>query len=122
MMPDKPNERRQHLRIDKVLPLRIKTKQFDIATSTQNISCVGAYCKVDKYLDPMTKLNISMVLNNHNTSSKLRNERDIKIKCKGVVVRSEHQDNHYNIAIFFNDIRQSEKDKINKFIKNILSF
>ena len=123
MIPNKPDERREHLRIDSALPLRIKTKEFDITTSTQNISCIGAYCKIDRYLDPMTKLNIDMVLNNqNNASSKAPNQRGVKVKCKGVVVRTEPQDNHYNIAIFFNDIHQNEKNKINKFIKNLLSF
>lgn len=110
-------ERRDHPRIETVLPLNIKTADFDIATSTKNISCVGAYCEVDKYLAPMTKLDIVLVLNDRN--------KNTKVKCQGVVVRSEPQEYNekqekYNIAIYFNYITDPEKQKITKFIKNTL--
>lgn len=107
------SERRSHPRLITALPLRIKTAEFDITTSTRDISCVGAYCQIDKYLPPMTKLDIAMVLNNQPAG--------VRVKCKGVVVRSEPNENKFNIAIFFNDIAETEKEKISKFIKNLLN-
>lgn len=112
-------ERRSSIRVESVLPLRIKTPDFDIVTSTRNISSVGAYCQADKYVAPMTKLDITLILN-HNYAQGPE-VTATKVKCRGVVVRTEQNENKYNLAVFFNDIAESEKEKINKFIKGLLS-
>ena len=96
-------ERRSYPRVDTVLPLGIKAGDFDIVTSTENISCVGAYCRVDKYLAPLTKLDIVLALNSRN--------KNTKVKCRGVVVRTEPDTSlrtkgGYNIAIYFNGISE----------------
>lgn len=111
---NKIEERRKYLRCETTLPLEIKTDGLNIATSTKNISCAGAYCQVNKYLAPMTKLKIAMVLNGP--------KKNTTIRCNGVVVRAEpalisKEAQKYNIAIFFNDIAEAEKEKINSFIK-----
>lgn len=115
---NKIDERRRHPRFETTLPLEIKTGDFDIVTSTKNISCSGAYCQINRYLAPMTKLNIALALNNQG--------REMKVKCKGVVVRSDpalvsEKEQKYNIAIFFNDISESEKEKLTNFINTRLS-
>ena len=116
MKLNREDERRSHPRVETTLPLRIKSSEFDIVTSTKNISCVGAYCQVDRYLAPLTKLDIALVLNHQNNSD--NNTNSIKVRCRGVVVRTEHKVDKYNIAIFFNDISESEKEKINTFVKD----
>lgn len=114
-MPNRETERRSHPRIKTCLPLRITTPEFDIVTSTEDVSCLGAYCQVDKYLAPMTKLDIALVLNNQQGGA-----NNTKVRCRGVVVRTEPEEDKYSIAIFFNDIAEPEKEKINKFVKNLL--
>ncbi|PIQ89561.1 MAG: hypothetical protein COV72_02755 [Candidatus Omnitrophica bacterium CG11_big_fil_rev_8_21_14_0_20_42_13] len=106
-------ERRTSPRVNTALPINIKTEDFDIAASTQNISRSGAYCEVKKYIAPMTKLGIIMVIKDKN--------RELKIKCRGVVVRTEEKNDKYNIAIYFNDIADSEKEKITKYVENLLT-
>ena len=49
-------EKRLHPRIAHELPLRIAVNGYDFSTSTHNISCVGAYCHLDKYMPPFTKI------------------------------------------------------------------
>ncbi|MEK6715497.1 MAG: PilZ domain-containing protein [Candidatus Omnitrophota bacterium] len=119
MKLNRQDERRSHPRVETTLPLRIKNPEFDIVTSTKNISSVGAYCQVDRYLAPLTKLDIALVLNQQNNSN--NNTNSIKVRCRGVVVRTEQAIDKYNIAIFFNDIAEPEKEKINSFVKNLSS-
>jgi len=110
-------ERRRHLRIKKNLPLKISTGDFDIVTETENISCVGAYCKTDKYLVPMTKLKVLILLPVHSRKSIVNK----KVECEGVVVRTESSQNRnhqYKIAIFFNDIKNKDIKKISDYVDN----
>jgi len=108
------NERRQDPRLENNVPVKISQEDGDIVTETANISRSGAYCRVDKYIEPMTKLKINLLLtfkkNNKNVSK--------KISCMGVVVRSEKlpQENDYNVAIFFNDISQRDSECIADYV------
>jgi len=108
-------EKRRHLRIEKNLPIKIKGEEFDIVTETKNISCAGAYCKVDRYVAPFTKVKTTILLSPTKDESKC-------INCKGVVVRVEKLNNvlepQYNIAIYFNEISKMSMLKINRFVKN----
>jgi hypothetical protein len=88
---------------------------YDLVTQTKNISCIGAYCFVDKYIPPMTKVSIVLLLS---LKSKTREKTTTaKVQCKGVVVRTEENPpKSYNIAIYFNEIGQREKNKIAKYV------
>lgn len=102
-------EKRRYPRIKKKLSLKLESKEFDIVTEAENISASGAYCRIEKYLALFTMLDISLFL-----SSKDRAER---IDCKGVVVRiEENLDKTYNIAIYFNEIREMDQEKISQYV------
>ena len=107
-------EKRKHPRIAKNLPLKIEGGEFDIVTETKNISCTGAYCQVDRYVAPFTKVKATMLVSSSDASHK-------NISCKGVVVRVEKNDNtlepQYNIAIYFNEISKANMSKISRFVK-----
>ena len=119
----KPNhgsqERRQHPRLAGNIPLKICCGEFDVVTETQNISRSGAYCRVNKFIEPMTRLKICLLLpfrRDHRTVTK-------KINCEGIVVRTEslpHSD-AFHVAIFFNDIQTRDGDTIAEFVDNMLS-
>jgi hypothetical protein len=111
-------ERRVHPRIDNNVPLKIFHEGGDIVTETGNISRSGAYCKVNKYIAPMTKFKINLLLpvkKNGKTTSK-------KIACEGAVVRIEPSklNQHYNVAIFFNDISQRDAESIADYVSSCL--
>lgn len=55
-------ERRVHPRLDKKLPFKVAANGYDFSTSTQNISCVGAYCQIKKYIPPFTRVSIKLTL------------------------------------------------------------
>lgn len=111
-------ERRQYPRIEKSLPLNIAADGYDFVTNTQNVSCIGAYCRVDKYIPPFTKITIKLILPIMTNDTKGSN---CDIECKGVVVRTEDErDGGFNIAIFFNEIKNGQRKKISQYIDQFL--
>jgi len=109
-------ERRLHPRIDHRLPINLAVNGYDFSTSTHNISCLGAYCRLDKYIPPFTKLAIKLSMPNRDQVHK-----NTVVECKGVVVRSEDEvKGGFNIAIFFNEIRDEQRKKITSYIRQFL--
>ena len=113
------SEKRRHPRILKKLPLKLKIDSFDLSTETLNISSSGVYCQIDKYIEPMTKVSIVLLL-----PLKLKNNTEVtkKVTCKGVVVRTEKNSagDKFNIAIFFSDVLEADAENINRYIETHL--
>jgi c-di-GMP-binding flagellar brake protein YcgR len=109
-------ERRRYPRIEKKLPIKLLTDEYEVSTETKNLSCIGAYCTVDRDIPVLTKLSIMLIL------PKNSKDKYTKVHCRGVVVRKEViNPTKFNIAIFFNDITPKEKNKILKYInKHVL--
>lgn len=117
MIKRKKTERRQYPRIAQRLPLNLAANGYDFSTTTENVSCVGAYCHIDKYIPPFTKimvkLNLPIPINGKNNNS--------NVECKGVVVRTEDATyGGFNIAIFFNAINDTQRHKISQYINQFL--
>ena len=118
MIRHRKEERRRYPRIEHRIPLEIIANGYDFATATQNISCVGAYCRVDKYIPPFTKIMVRLTL-----PIAIGNRRDncCDVECKGVVVRTEDEENGgFNIAVFFNEIKNNQRKKISQYISQFL--
>lgn len=110
-------ERRVHPRLDHTLPVNVAANGYDFSTVTRNISCLGAYCHIEKYIPPFTKVAVRLSLPVIRRSS----EEDLRVECKGVVVRTEDEtDGGFNIAIFFNEIKEPQKKKISQYINQFL--
>lgn len=108
------SERRKFPRIIQRLPIALSVNGYDFSTTTQNISCVGAYCHIDKYVPPFTKVAVKMDLPGASARS--------NVSCHGVVVRTEDDRNAgFNVAIFFNEIRDAERKKISRYLSQLLS-
>jgi len=117
MIKNTKAERRQYPRIEQRLPIKLAVNGYDFITSTHNVSCVGAYCHVTKYMPPFTKvvvkLTLPIITDNGN--------KNYNVECKGVVVRAEDESGGgFNIAVFFNEINTEEKKKISEYIKQFL--
>lgn len=112
------NERRKHPRLESNIPVKICLEDGDIVTQTANISRSGAYCRVDKAINIMTKLKVHLLL----PLKKDGKMATKKISCQGVVVRNEEikGQNKYDIAIFFNDIGAKDADLIAEYISAYL--
>lgn len=110
-------ERRKYPRAEAELPLNIAADGYAFSTNTQNVSCVGAYCHLDKYMPPFTKIAVKVTLPIVNNQRLANNT----VECKGVVVRTEDDESGgFNIAIFFNAINSSQRKKISQYISQFL--
>jgi len=115
--PVQNKERRLHPRLDRNLPINVAANGYDFFTTTHNISCVGAYCHIEKYVPPFTKVKIILNLPIPGNSSK----QDFGVECHGVIVRTEDEANGgFNIAIFFDHIKDTCRQKIAQYISGSL--
>ncbi len=111
-------EHRRYPRLDERLQLRLRAENFDVVAKTINLSCLGAYCQLNKHIPLMTSLKIAFTL----SYGDQENEFDY-VECNGVVVRVEevlsesNMDSVFNTAIYFNEIEESEKEKIANFFE-----
>lgn len=117
-MSNLKTERREHPRTESMLPLKLSKKGLDVITEARNISCSGVYCQVNKPIPLMSKISLTLLLP-ISFGSKVSTA---KIKCNGVVVRSEpaimkEVDTAYqNIAIFFTDLCKKDKNKVARYV------
>lgn len=107
------SERRIHPRLETQLPIKVAVNGYDFSTTTKNISCVGTYCHIKKYIPPFTKVAIKMSMPIKNAT--------YDTQCTGVIVRTEDEPNGgFNVAIFFNGIRDAARQKISRYINQFL--
>ncbi len=117
MIKPKGAERRRYPRIDKELPIKIAANGYAFATSTLNLSCVGAYCHLDKYIPPFTKIAVKLSL----PMATREGKKDMDVECQGVVVRTEDDKRGgFNLAVFFNRIQNTQRKKISQYINQFL--
>ena len=111
------SEKRKYPRIkDEGVSLKVESGDIDIITKTLDLSASGVYCKVEKEIPLLSRIKITLVIpaGAKNTSSQQKN---LTIATEGVVVR-EHpvivdgKFTHYDVAIFFDQISQKDKQHI----------
>ncbi len=110
-------ERRENPRLQQNLPFKVAANGYDFSTTTQNISCLGAYCSINKYIPPFTRVAIKLTLPVKTKESAKR----YTIDCQGTIVRTEDKDkDSFNIAIFFSRINNSQRKIITEYINQFL--
>ena len=111
-------ERRKFPRVkDEGLSLKLRLDDFDAITHTMNISSSGVYCKLDKELPLMSRVRLMLMIPD---PAKEGTVRDLEVN--GVVVRQHPVIingiiKHYDVAIFFEDLSEKDKDTIAGYIK-----
>ena len=119
MPPDTNKERRRAPRVIKQIPLKIRHMEREIVADTINISSLGAYCTIDKYIPPFSILSIVLLL-------PLRSKRKkhvYNIHCEGVVVRTEEnpvESKDWNVAIYFRKIKHTDRAKLAEYVQQHL--
>ncbi len=110
-------EKRLHPRLSHNLACKVAANGYDFTTTTQNISCLGAYCCINKYVPPFTRVMVKLDL----PAAEAGAGRGSQLECKGVIVRSEDDPGGgFNIAIFFNAIKEGQRKKISRYISRFL--
>ena len=111
------NEKRRHPRLERNIHVKISCEHGDILTETKNLSCSGAFCRMNQRLEPMTKLKVQWFLplrKNNKVATK-------RISCEGVIVRVQAvQDGYYDTAIFFSTIAPKDSRTIHEYIESMM--
>ena len=113
------SERRRHARLERNIPLKISSGDVDIVTETKNLSSAGALCLINKFITPMTRLKLHILL----PIKRSRRIVNKSISCEGVVVRCDgavDQDS-FETAIFFSDISPRDSQTIHEFVESSLN-
>ncbi|MFA5255475.1 MAG: PilZ domain-containing protein [Candidatus Omnitrophota bacterium] len=111
-------ERRKFPRVkDEGLSLKLRLDDFDSITHTMNISSSGVYCKLDKELPLMSRVKLMLMIPDPVREGTVRD-----LEVDGIVVRQHPVTidgiiKHYDVAIFFEDLSEKEKEVIAGYIK-----
>ena len=111
-------DRRKAPRINEQVSIAISGDGQIVQAQTQNLSTTGAYCTMDQFIAPMTKLQLVFELPDVS--------RRVRVTCSGVVVRVEPvvadaQRGSYHLAIYFSEISERSRAAISKFVRQRLS-
>jgi len=107
------DERRKYPRFEHRFPIKVAVDGYDFITVTQNVSCVGVYCHINKYMPPFTKVMVRLIL----PVMTEKGRKDYEVQCKGVVVRTDdEEEGGFNIAVFFNEMNEDQRRKISQYI------
>lgn len=115
------SERRKHPRVQKRLPLKVKVDSHTIVTETINISASGAYCEIDRYIAPMTRMGLVLLLPIRLKNNKTATRR---LSCEGVLVRIEKSgasEGRFSAAIFFTRMKDADVKSINRYVESRLA-
>ena len=112
-------ERRREPRAAERVPLAIRDASAELTTETNNLSASGAYCTLDRFIAPMSKLQLRFELPN-------QGHRPTPIRCSGVVVRVEPvistaQQGRYHVAVLFTELAERDRAAIARFVRQRLS-
>ncbi len=111
-------ERRKFPRVkDEGLSLKLRLDDFDSITHTMNISSSGVYCKLDKELPLMSRVRLILMIPDPAKEGTLKD-----LEVDGVVVRQHPVTidgviKHYDVAIFFEDLSEKDKETIAVYVK-----
>jgi c-di-GMP-binding flagellar brake protein YcgR len=112
-------ERRRSPRIDTRLALQVEraarsATERPLTTESLNLSSGGICCQVRQYVEPLTKVGLTLLLPSFGRKGK----KTQVVSCNGVVVRcdtySPHQE--YELACTFTDIKKEDKLLIEEYI------
>jgi hypothetical protein len=112
-------ERRRHPRIkDKNISIKLSGDGVNAITQSLDVSASGLYCKIDREIPIMTRVQIVLSI-----PSGKKPGSSVNMKLDGVVVR-EHavkkdgKVQHYDIAIFFNTLLPRERKNLIQYINS----
>ncbi len=114
------SERRRHKRVNIRLSASIGTKTDDPKVTIPSalildLSLGGAYCEVDRFVEPLTKVLLTIDFEPPGETDS-RGEMAV---CRGVVVRTEPEAggaDRYRMGILFTEISRHDKEKLQRFL------
>ena len=113
-----PSERRRHPRVSIELPLRLTLQDGTVDSHIVNLSESGIRLRTPSPLPLMTRVQIALEL-----PDKAGSSGAAAVAITGVIVRcveTPGQDNPYDTAIFFEDLSDSARGHIARFVQSNL--
>ncbi len=112
------SEKRGYPRVSSRFFFEIKTPDHIVTAKTINISCSGVCCETDAHIPLMTSLNIVLAIPFGDNPEEVE-----YVECNGIVVRveeviSDDMSSAYQIAIFFYEIEEYERVKIENYVES----
>jgi c-di-GMP-binding flagellar brake protein YcgR len=110
-------ERRKDPRADARLAVQLGHGEGEtLSVSSLNIGAGGVYVEVPRFIEPLTKLSLSMLI-----PAPTRDEEAVAIETEAIVVRTlpEAPDpavERYEIACAFMELKDEYRDAINRYI------
>jgi hypothetical protein len=117
-------ERRRAPRIHAKLAMEVKLGTGGTASASSiNVSANGIYFCSDNYIEPLTRLEITLLLPRSDPHGPEAHE----VACQGVVVRIDpdkpvRDHTKYDIACYFTEIAERDRDTLESYILQQLSF
>ena len=112
-------ERRRAPRVTEQVAIAISGDGQVWQAQTKDVSTAGAYLLLDRFIPPMTKLQVAFELPD--------GAKRARIEATGVVVRAEPvvsdaaSKGQYHIAIYFSEMSERHRAAISKFVSHRLS-
>ncbi len=115
-------ERRQAQRVKASLAISVSAGPEEATGKTLNISTNGVYFQSPHYIEPLTKVQMELVIPMHEGDS----EKETLVRCDGIVVRvePEREDpsvSSYNFAVFFSFLSDASQKTLKKYITQRLT-
>ena len=111
-------ERRRAPRVAECVPVALTDEGKAFHTESENLSATGVYCTLDRFIPPMTRLQVQFELPD--------GARRVRVRCEGVVVRVEPvvvdaERGRYHVAVFFSELADRDRAAIARFVSQRLS-
>ena len=111
-------ERRRDPRVDERVSVALTDEGKAFHAESENLSAAGVYCTLDRFIPPMTKLQVQFELPDGG--------RCVRVRCEGVVVRVEPivtsaERGRYHVAVFFQDLTARNRSAISRFVSQRLA-
>ena len=116
-MADSRSDRRKDVRASARLPVELSAKGDEVlAVSSLNIGAGGVYVEVPRFIEPLTKLSLSMMI-----PGPTPDEEPALVETEAIVVRvlPEHPDPsiaYYEVACAFLQLSDESRDIVNRYI------
>jgi len=115
-------ERRKAPRIDVDLPITVEGGRAEVSGKTLNISTNGVYFESPRYMEPMTRVMMSLAVK----PGALDAVRGGNVQFDGIVVRVEPEErspdvSSYRIAVFFTRVPEESMKILRNFVESSLS-
>ncbi|EKD27473.1 MAG: hypothetical protein ACD_79C00709G0002 [uncultured bacterium] len=116
-MTDDFNEKRLSARIKGNFKIKITDDDETITVNSIDLSSSGLCFKSSKNIPLFREINFSILLPLE------KGKKEKNFSCSAIVVRSEksHYNDMYNIALTFVDIEDDDKEKLIKFLENVVN-